>query len=122
MGFVYIGIYARDIVYSIDEWAYYDLPAMIDFICDKTKYEKLYLVSYSLSSSVFLSTASARPEYNDKIIVSYHLAPFVAFTNIKSVLLRLAVQFGEFYLVGSTAPLSLMKTRRIPRPIRKRMT
>lgn len=73
---------------------------MMDYVCDNTKYDKMYVVTYSLSSAIFLATASARPEYNDKIIVSYHLAPFLAFTNIKSLLLRIGIQFGEFYLVS----------------------
>jgi len=85
---------------SIDEWAYYDVPAMMDYVCNNTKYDKMYVVTYSLSSAILLATASARPEYNDKIIVSYHLAPFLAFTNIKSRLLRIGIQFGEFYLVS----------------------
>ncbi|XP_025412142.1 lipase 3-like isoform X2 [Sipha flava] len=84
--------------FSIDEWALYDVPAMIDFVCNNTEYDKTYLVTYSMSSAVVLATTSARPEYNDKIIVSYHLAPFVAFTNIKSILLRIGVHFGQFYL------------------------
>jgi hypothetical protein len=73
---------------------------MIDFVCNNTEYDKTYLVTYSMSSAVVLATTSARPEYNDKIIVSYHLAPFVAFTHIKSILLRIGVHFGQFYLVS----------------------
>ncbi|CAI6364317.1 unnamed protein product [Macrosiphum euphorbiae] len=87
--------------FSIDEWAYYDVPAMMDYVCNNTEYDKMYLVTYSLSSAILLATASARPEYNDKIIVSYHLAPFLAFTKIKSLLLRISIQFGEFYLAIS---------------------
>lgn len=85
---------------SIDEWAYYDAPAMIDFVHNHTNYEKMYLVTYSMSSTIFLATASARPEYNDKIIVSYHMAPFVAYTHIKSLLVRLGIQLGQLYLVS----------------------
>lgn len=74
---------------------------MIDFVCNNTDYDKTYLVTYSMSSAIVLATMSARPEYNDKTIVSYHLAPFVAFTNIRSILLRVGVRFGQFYLVSS---------------------
>ncbi|KAF0759032.1 lipase 3-like [Aphis craccivora] len=87
--------------FSIDEWAFYDVPAMMNYVCNNTEYDKMYVVTYSLSSAILFATASARPEYNDKIIVSYHMAPFLAFTNIKSLLLRLGVQFGEFYLAIS---------------------
>ncbi|XP_050430203.1 lipase 3-like [Adelges cooleyi] len=84
--------------FSIDEWIYYDVPAMIDYVCQESGYDQIYLVTYSLSSAVFFSTVAIRPEYNEKIIVSYHLAPFVAFSNIKSVLLRLGLQFSQQYL------------------------
>ncbi|XP_050539571.1 lipase 3-like isoform X2 [Daktulosphaira vitifoliae] len=84
--------------FSIDEWIYYDLPAMIDYVCKESGYDKIYIVTYSLSSAVFFSTVALRPEYNEKVIVSYHLAPFVAFSNVKSVLLRLGIQFGPQYL------------------------
>lgn len=93
--------------HSVDEWAYYDVPAMIDFVLHSTGHAKLYLVTYSMSSAVFLATVSARPEYNDKVIVSYHLAPFVAFTNIRSVLLRIGVQLGQIFLVRKTRIPSL---------------
>uniref|UniRef100_A0A2H8TPU1 Lipase 3 n=2 Tax=Melanaphis sacchari TaxID=742174 RepID=A0A2H8TPU1_9HEMI len=87
--------------FSIDEWAYYDVPAMMDYVCNNTEYDKMYIVTYSLSSAILFATASARPEYNDKIIVSYHMAPFLAFTKIQSLLLRIGIQFGEFYLAIS---------------------
>ena len=73
---------------------------MMDYVCNNTEYDKMYLVTYSLSSAILLATASARPEYNDKIIVSYHLAPFLAFTKIKSLLLRIGIHFGEVFLVS----------------------
>jgi len=87
--------------FSIDEWAYYDVPAMMDYVCNNTEYDKMYLVTYSLSSAILFATTSSRPEYNDKIIVSYHMAPFLAFTNVKSRLLRIGIQFGELYLAIS---------------------
>jgi len=73
---------------------------MIDFVCNNTGYGKMYLVTYSMSSAVLMAAVSARPEYNDKIVVSYHLAPFIAFTNIRSTLLRIGVQLGQIYLVS----------------------
>ncbi|VVC43280.1 Alpha/beta hydrolase fold-1,Lipase, eukaryotic,Alpha/Beta hydrolase fold [Cinara cedri] len=86
--------------FSVDEWAFYDVPAMIDFVLSRTygRHDRLYLVTYSLSSAIFLATASARPEYNERVIVSYHLAPFMAFSGIRSALLQFGMRFGEMYL------------------------
>ncbi|XP_059055758.1 lipase 3-like [Achroia grisella] len=55
--------------FSWDEIGRYDLPAMIDYILDKTGEEKLIYIGHSQGSTTFFVLCSELPEYNKKISV-----------------------------------------------------
>ncbi|XP_030761034.1 lipase 3-like [Sitophilus oryzae] len=63
--------------FSLHEVGFYDLPAMIDYILNKTKENSLYYLGHSVGSSAALILGSLRPEYNSKIKLHIALAPLV---------------------------------------------
>ncbi|XP_014258371.1 lipase 3-like [Cimex lectularius] len=61
--------------FSFHEMGYYDMPAMIDFITEYTKQEKIVYVGHSQGTTVFFTMASTRPEYNNKVKLMTAMAP-----------------------------------------------
>ena len=66
--------------FSWHEIGFYDLPAMLDYVLNCTKTEKLFYVGHSQGTTSLLVLLSSRPEYNDKIIQG-HLMAVSAFRN-----------------------------------------
>lgn len=79
--------------YSWHEIGYYDLPATIDYILEKTGHSKLYYIGYSQGAAAFYVMGSERPEYNAKVKGMISLAPAVFLGNQKSPLLKFIVHF-----------------------------
>ncbi|KYN32149.1 Lipase 3, partial [Trachymyrmex septentrionalis] len=79
--------------YSWHEIGYYDLPATIDYILEKTSHSKLYYIGYSQGATTFYVMGSERPEYNAKIKGMISLAPAVFLGNQKSSFLKLFTHF-----------------------------
>ncbi|KAF6216011.1 hypothetical protein GE061_000348 [Apolygus lucorum] len=69
--------------YSFHELGYYDLPAVIDFILNKTGNSQLRYIGHSQGTTEFFVMASSRPEYNAKIKVATTMAPVVFLDNIR---------------------------------------
>ncbi|XP_059061820.1 lipase member K-like [Achroia grisella] len=65
--------------FSLHENGYYDYPAIIDFILNKTSQEKLTLIGHSQGTINGFVLGSLRPEYNDKINIFIALAPVAVF-------------------------------------------
>ncbi|XP_049881329.1 lipase 1-like [Pectinophora gossypiella] len=61
--------------YSFQEYGYYDMAAIIDFILDKTGQEKLSAMGHSEGNTFFYVLGATRPEYNDKINIAIALGP-----------------------------------------------
>ncbi|KAL0116201.1 hypothetical protein PUN28_011209 [Cardiocondyla obscurior] len=87
--------------FSWHEIGYYDLPATIDYILEKTGYTQLYYVGHSQGATAFYVMGSERPEYNEKIKGMISLAPAVFLGNQRSPLLKLIVQFHSILDWGS---------------------
>ncbi|XP_011148565.1 lipase 3 isoform X1 [Harpegnathos saltator] len=87
--------------FSWHEIGYYDLPALIDYILDKTGHTKLYYIGYSQGTTVFYVMGSERPEYNDKVEGMISLAPVAYLANQKSPLLKCLVYFYRLAEWGS---------------------
>uniref|UniRef100_A0A2A4K1T1 Partial AB-hydrolase lipase domain-containing protein n=1 Tax=Heliothis virescens TaxID=7102 RepID=A0A2A4K1T1_HELVI len=60
--------------FSFEEIGMYDLPAMIDYVLQYTKRDKLHYIGHSQGGTVFLVMASMLPEYNEKLISTHLLA------------------------------------------------
>ncbi|XP_059046946.1 lipase member K-like [Achroia grisella] len=61
--------------FSIDEMAAYDLPAIIDFVLQKTNKKQLYYVSHSQGAGILLLLCAKQPEYNSKIKIGFGMSP-----------------------------------------------
>lgn len=61
--------------FSWHEIGFYDLPAMIDFMLNKTTATKAFYIGHSQGTTAFLVMLSTKPEYNDKIIQAHLMAP-----------------------------------------------
>lgn len=79
--------------FSWHEIGYYDLPAMIDYILDKTHQTSLHYIGYSQGTTTFYVMCSERPEYNDKIKGMVSMAPVAFLTNQRSPLIKFIVRF-----------------------------
>ncbi|KAJ8976422.1 hypothetical protein NQ317_004082 [Molorchus minor] len=66
--------------FSLQEVAYYDFPAVLDYILNLTRQENLYFIGHSIGSSVGMMFCSLRPEYNSKVKLHLALAPLVTHT------------------------------------------
>lgn len=76
-------------LFSWHEMGMYDLPAMIDYALAKSKQEKLFFVSHSQGGTAFFVMASERPEYQEKIVAAFPLAPAVFMGNSKNPLFNI---------------------------------
>lgn len=84
-------IIARKLIcFSYHELGIYDLPAMIDYILDTTRHEKMYYIGHSEGTTQFWVMASEKPEYNSKIILMIGLAPAAFSGNIRGPIKKLA--------------------------------
>lgn len=70
--------------YSVHQFGYYDLPATIDFILNKTKQNRLSAIGYSEGTTTMYVLGATRPEYNDKIKIFISLAPICYIHNAMS--------------------------------------
>ena len=77
----------------------YDVPAMIDHIIEQTKQQKIFMVSHSQGTMAFFVMASERPEYQEKMIASFALAPVAFISQIKNPLIRELAPFTEVIYV-----------------------
>ncbi|CAK1584939.1 unnamed protein product [Parnassius mnemosyne] len=75
--------------FSWHEIGYYDLPAMIDYVLQATKTNKLKYVGHSQGTTSFFVMASERPEYNSKISIMVSLAPVAFLGHMKSPTIQL---------------------------------
>ncbi|CAG5055775.1 unnamed protein product [Parnassius apollo] len=75
--------------FSWHEIGCYDLPAMIDYVLQATKTNKLKYVGHSQGTTSFFVMASEKPEYNSKISLMVALSPVAFMTHVKSPLVKL---------------------------------
>ncbi|XP_057375194.1 gastric triacylglycerol lipase-like [Daphnia carinata] len=61
--------------FSFDEMGYYDIPAVINFVLNKTGRKTISYVGHSMGCAVFYVCMSLRPEFNAKIDIMIALAP-----------------------------------------------
>lgn len=55
---------------SWHEIGVYDIPAFVDFVIEKTSFQKVYYIGHSQGTTALAVFLSERPEYNDKIMLS----------------------------------------------------
>ncbi|XP_048361953.1 lipase member M-like [Sphaerodactylus townsendi] len=86
--------------FSFHEMAMYDLPAMINFILQKTQQNQLYYVGNSQGCAIGFIAFSAMPELSRKIKMFFALAPVINIKHAPSPLLKLLLSFPENSIKG----------------------
>ncbi|XP_039403556.1 lipase member M-like [Mauremys reevesii] len=75
--------------FSFHEMAMYDLPALIDFILQKTGQQNLYYIGYSQGCTIGFIAFSSMPELAQKIKMLFALASITTLKHSKSPLVKL---------------------------------
>uniref|UniRef100_A0A8C9EV85 AB hydrolase-1 domain-containing protein n=1 Tax=Pavo cristatus TaxID=9049 RepID=A0A8C9EV85_PAVCR len=76
--------------FSFHKMAIYDLPAMINFVLQKTGQKQLYYVGYSQGATIAFIAFSSMPELAQKIKTFFALAPVVTMKHAKSPVLKMS--------------------------------
>lgn len=77
--------------FSWNEVAYFDVPAIIDYIRNmKGEDTQIAYIGHSMGTTILFTMLSLRPEYNDKLVVGLALAPEVFISNMESPMKSLA--------------------------------
>lgn len=71
----------------------YDLPAMIDYVLNKTEQTNLQYIAHSQGSTAFFVMTSEKPEYNQKIEMMHALAPVAFLSHVISPPIRIIAPF-----------------------------
>ncbi|XP_067409062.1 lipase member M-like isoform X1 [Emydura macquarii macquarii] len=75
--------------FSFDEMAKFDLPAMINFIMQKTGQEQLYYVGYSQGATIAFIAFSTMPQLAKRIKLYFALAPVTTVKYARSPAVKL---------------------------------
>ncbi|NXX22960.1 LIPM Lipase, partial [Podargus strigoides] len=76
--------------FSFHEMAMFDLPAMIDFILQKTGQKQIYYIGYSQGCTISFIAFSSMPELAQKIEMFFALAPVVTLKYARNPFLKLS--------------------------------
>jgi len=74
--------------FSWNEIGHYDLPAMIDYMLQKTNQKSCFFIGHSQGATAFLVLLSTRPKFNQKIIQAHLLAPEAIMKNVPHPFVR----------------------------------
>lgn len=83
------------IISSWHEIGKYDIPAMIDYIINKTNQQKIHYIGHSQGTTTLFVAMSVRPEYNQKVRLATLMGPAVFLGKIPHVLLRIISKFVD---------------------------
>jgi lysosomal acid lipase/cholesteryl ester hydrolase len=72
-----------------------DLPAVIDYILEKTGAQQIFYIGHSMGTTMFYVLGSERPEYNSKIRAMFSLAPVAFMSHLKSPVIQLTAQVSD---------------------------
>lgn len=74
--------------FSWHELGIYDNPAIIDYVLNVTKREKVFHIGFSQGTTAFYVMGSEKPEYLDKVITHISYAPVAYTAHMTSPLFR----------------------------------
>ena len=67
-----------------DEHAKYDIPAMIDHVCNTTGKGRIQYIGYSMGVTAFVGALNEHPRIAGKIKMAHFLAPVVYLSGVKA--------------------------------------
>eukprot|EP01105_Mastigella_eilhardi_P006422 TRINITY_DN17_c0_g2_i1.p1 TRINITY_DN17_c0_g2~~TRINITY_DN17_c0_g2_i1.p1 ORF type:complete len:480 (-),score=122.19 TRINITY_DN17_c0_g2_i1:61-1500(-) len=70
--------------FSFDEMALFDLPAILDFVCNITGFDKIPMVGHSQGTSQVLAGLASSPHLASRLTAAALLAPVANVSNTKS--------------------------------------
>ncbi|NXU95337.1 LIPM Lipase, partial [Xiphorhynchus elegans] len=76
--------------FSFHEMAMYDLPAMVDFVLQKSGQKQLYYIGYSQGCTIAFIVFSAMPKLAQKIKMFFALAPVVTAKHARSPTMKMS--------------------------------
>lgn len=79
----------------------YDVPAIIDYILNNTKQEKLHYIGHSQGGTSLYIAMSLRPEYNNKVRLAILLAPGGLMRRLPHLIYNKAARFVNNFQVRS---------------------
>lgn len=85
--------------FSLHEIGYYDLAAMIDYVCEKTGEESIVTIAHSQGTTAHYVLCSTRTEYNSRITLTISLAPVAFLNNVVPPVSLLMSAFPEINLL-----------------------
>ncbi|KAI5632672.1 alpha/beta-hydrolase lipase region domain-containing protein [Phthorimaea operculella] len=80
--------------FTFDEHGYYDVPAIVDYVLQVTQQPKVNYIGHSQGTTDFFVMGSLRPEYNNKIQLSCHIAPVAYMGNVGNPFLKLVASLS----------------------------
>ncbi|KAH0623586.1 hypothetical protein JD844_006503, partial [Phrynosoma platyrhinos] len=83
--------------FSFHEMGYYDIPAVIDFILNKTGHKQLYYIGHSEGSTTGFIALCAWPKLAEKIKVFFALAPTTTITFATTPMLKLGAAYETVF-------------------------
>nr|XP_029711294.1 lipase 1-like [Aedes albopictus] len=86
--------------FTFHEIGYYDVPALIDYVLDKTNSAKLHYVGFSQGTLVSFVAMSTRPEYNAKIVQMQEMSPAAYIGQPSSIFIRVLSMLAPSMGIG----------------------
>lgn len=86
--------------FTFHEIGYYDVPALIDYVLDKTNSAKLHYVGFSQGTLVSFVAMSTRPEYNAKIVQMQEISPAAYLGEPPSFFIRILSELAPSLGIG----------------------
>ncbi|RYC53860.1 hypothetical protein CHU98_g12347 [Xylaria longipes] len=99
--------------FSIDEFAFYDIPDSIQYILDVTKQPSLSYVGFSQGTAQAFASLSVNPKLNDQVNVFIALAPAMSVPGLKNGIVDALIKASPqvlFLLFGRRSILSSATT------------
>ncbi|XP_039443363.1 lipase 1-like [Culex pipiens pallens] len=81
--------------FTFHEIGFYDVPALIDFVLDRTGFSKLHYIGFSQGAMTSFIALTSRPQYNAKIVQLQALSPAVYMYRSLSSFIRLGVTLRQ---------------------------
>ncbi len=77
----------------------YDIPAMVDYVLNKTGNAKLHYIGHSMGTTGFMVLMNEKPDYSEKVIMANFLAPVAYVKHITTPVRVLTMFLGNIQVM-----------------------